>query len=325
MTRHRTFPERALLIAGATALLSIALAGCKHGYSSQGDPAAGSAGELLAPSPIGGGTDFSRARSLYPLAIGNHWDYSIRTRNVITTDQGPQPPQMEESTLGVEIRGTVTFDELTYFRQFEFDPSQPFAQEFLVRGSRFGLFHRQGVAGGYVTTIGETPVDAEGAALEQYVERAVTDPGQRAAFRRAAADVAAKLAATRAVPGRLRQPPGAAPDEITLLSYPVYPGARWIVSEDPRFARIVVGLERIDVPFGTLAAWNLRGTSELYGPNDRVHFWYSNLGLVSIRYHFETDAVDDTGAVIGRVAGDVDQSLTGVHLVRAGTLAAGGE
>ena len=326
MTKHRTLSPRVLRSAGATALLalSIALAGCKHGYSTADDPPSGATGELLAP--LAPGTDFSRARSLYPLAVGNHWDYRIRARNVITTDQGPQPPQVEETTLAVEITGTATDGERTYFLQAELDSHLPCCgQVFMVRGSRFGLFHLQPIPP-HSATIGDMPVDAEGAALEQYVERTVTDPARRAAFQRAAAAVAAKLAVARPVlGGSARLPPGAEPGEITLLSYPLYQGKRWLVMEEPRFARIVVGLDRINVPLGTFAAWKIRGTSEYFGPNDRVNFWYSNLGLVRIRYHFEADAVDNTGAIVGRVATDSDQSLTGIHVVRSGALAAGGE
>jgi len=112
---------------------------------------------------------------------------------------------------------------------------------------------------------------------------------------------------------------------LTMLSYPLRPGASWIVRDSPRFVRTVVGLDMIHVPLGSFPAWALRGDSELFGPNDRVGFWYSRLGLLRIRYHVEADAVDNTGAVIGRVATDSDQSLTGIHLVRSAALAAGGE
>jgi hypothetical protein len=97
------------------------------------------------------------------------------------------------------------------------------------------------------------------------------------------------------------------------------------VRDEPRFARIVVGRDRINVPLGTFAAWKLRGTSELYGPEDRVHLWYSNLGLLRFRYHVEADAVDEVDHVIGRVVTDSDQSLTGIHLVRGGAALAAGE
>ena len=329
MTRHRDFPERALFTAGATALLalSLTLAGCKHGYSAQDDPASGPTSELLAPSPAGAGTDFARARSLYPLAIGNHWDYRVRTRTQLTTDAGPQPPETQESTITVDITGTTTLDDRSYFVQREVDPRWGIIseQQYLVRGSRFGLFEALLVRTQPDATVGESPADAERAALTAYVERTITDPAQRAAFQRAAADVAAKLAAARPVLGGVRPRQGAAPGETMLLSYPLYAGARWLVLEEPRFGRVVVGLDRIRVPLGTFAAWKLRGTSESFGPNDRLHLWYSNLGLLRIRYHFEVDAVDNTGTVIGRAALDSDQSLTGIHLVRGAALAAGGE
>ena len=326
MTTPRLLALRAAF-AGAVALLvlSLALGSCKHGYSTADDPAPGATSDLLAPSPLGAGNDFSRARALFPLAVGNHWDYRIRTRSVITTDAGPQPPQVEETTLTVDITGTATNGELTYFLQEEVPAGSCCGQVFMARGSRFGLFHLQPLRAQQDATIGETPVDAERAALEAYVDQTVTDPAKRAAFQRAAAQVAAKLAAARPVLGGARPPEGAMPGEITLLSYPLYQGKRWIVVDTPRFARIVVGLDRIRVPLGTFAAWKIRGTSELFAPTDRVHFWYSNLGLLRIRFHAEVNAVDNTGAIIGTVAMDSDQSLAGIHLVRPSALAADGD
>jgi hypothetical protein len=81
----------------------------------------------------------------------------------------------------------------------------------------------------------------------------------------------------------------------------------------------------VNLPLGTLPAWKLRGTSELFGPEDRVHFWYSRLGLLRIRFHVVGDATDNTGNVIGRVVTDSDQSLTEIHLVRTGAALVAGD
>jgi hypothetical protein len=328
MTMPHPFTTRAVRLAGAVALLAslLGLASCSHKYSADGvtSDGTGAATELLAPGPVGAGLGLTSARTLYPLAVGNHWDYHIRTVNQITTAAGPQPPVVEEQPLADEITGTQTIDGRDYFLQSEFDPRLPLpnGSVFNLRGNRFGLFEldspqaQQGLAT-------DAQSDHDAAALSAYVDRAVADPAQRAAFRRAAAEVAAKLAAARL---RLAgQRPGAVPGEITLLSYPIYTGARWIVREDPRFARIVVGPERVNLPLGTFAAWKIRGTSELFGPEDRLLTWYSRLGLLRVRFHGIVNAADDTGAIIGQVVVDSDQSLTGIHLVRPGAALVAGD
>jgi hypothetical protein len=175
-----------------------------------------------------------------------------------------------------------------------------------------------------VTTDG-VPGGPDAAALAAYVDRTIADPAQRAAFQRAAAEVAAKLALVRPIVTGLHTGNGARPGEITLLAYPVFVGARWVVRQDPSFGRVVVGRERIRVPLGTFASWKLQGTSELFGPADRVHFWYSNLGLLRVRFHVEGEATDATGNVIGTVVTDSDQSLTDIHLVRPGAVLAAGD
>lgn len=321
------FARRAALLAGALLVLA-AFAGCKHGYSaedgSSGDT--GAAGELLAPRP--GIAGLGRSRSLYPLAVGNRWDYRVRVRNEITTDAGPQPPEITEGPFSTEIVGTETVGDFEYFQEAEFVAPEPpsGAPLFRLRSSRFGLFELDAVRTQQQVRVDPSPTDPVAASLAAYVDRTIVDPARRAAFRRAAAEVDAKLAALR--PRFAGQGPrpqaSAAPGEITLLRYPVYAGARWLVRDDPRFARIVVGRDRIEVPLGTFAAWKLRGTSELYGPEDRVHFWYSNLGLLRFRYHVVGNATDDSGNIIGRVITDSDQSLTGIHLVRGSAALATG-
>ena len=128
----------------------------------------------------------------------------------------------------------------------------------------------------------------------------------RVAYSRAAAELTRKLSTLRVT--------GASSKGFTMLKFPLRVGASWVERDSPRFVRTVVGHELIRVPLGTVAAWNIRVTSELFGPNDRVNFWYSSLGLVRIHYHVEADAVDNTGAVIGRAANTGDRALTAVRL-----------
>lgn len=324
MITHRPVPTRALAVTGAAALLLVTIAaGCSHRYSTD-DTATGAASELLGARPGDIGMDFSRSRSLYPLAVGNYWEYRVRGQIQIIAPSA-LPPVVGESPYFIYITGTRTVDGRDYFLQLQGDPRMGRADVPVpVRSSRFGLF--QLVSNQAVRAA--APVDPAAAELSAYVDRAITDPAKRAAYQRAAAELAAKLSGIRAMPGgvELGTPSEPAPDELTLLSYPIYPGARWVVRADPHFARVVEGAERINTPLGTFVAWRIRGTSELFGPNDRVHYWYSRLGLLRFRYHVEVDAADSTGAVIGRAAIDSDQSLTRIQLVKGGAaLVTGGD
>src|SRR5262249_51494339 len=83
----------------------------------------------------------------------------------------------------------------------------------------------------------------------------------------------------------------------------------------PRFARHVVGREVVRGPARMVAAWKIRGTSELYGPDDRVFFWYASVGLVRFRYRLIGEATDPFGNPVGTLVSDFDQSLTALHLV----------
>ena len=322
MTTPRPIVKSAMLIVGAAALFAVS--GCSHKYSAdEASPGGtGAASELLAPRPSDGGFDFRRGRMFFPLAVGNHWDYHIRTVNQLFTPD-PQPPQVDENPFAIEIIGTESVGGREYFLQSEFDPRvvPPSGAVFRVRESRFGWFDLDTITAQSAVAVDGAPAGPGAADLAAYVDRAVADPRQRAAFQRAAAQVEAKLALVRPVFGGLHPRPqggGAAPGEITLLSFPLYVGARWIVRDDPLFGRIVVARERVSLSLGTFPAWKIRGTSELFGPEDRVFFWYSNLGLLRVRYHIVADAVDNSGNVIGRVASDSDQSLTDIHLVGPG-------
>jgi len=328
VTTRRHVAPLALLVAGVSAVLALytGLAGCSHRYSADGADAGsldgtGVAGELLAPrSGEGGG------RFFYPLQVGDHWDWRIHTVSQITTDAGPQPPDTTRRPWSAEIVGTSQVGARTYYIQAEYDPRvvvAPPPTGFLLREDRMGLFEHDASGNPDVTVEGESGADPVAAGLAAYVDRTVADAAQRPAFARAAALVAEKISIMQLGSGlHRRRQTGADPGELTMLSYPLRPGVSWIVRDSPRFVRTVVGLDMIHVPLGTFPAWGLRGGSELFGPNDRVRFWYSRLGLLRIRFHAEADAVDNTGAVIGRVAFDSDQSLTGVRLERPHALPA---
>ncbi len=305
----------------------LALSGCaRHGSPESAALAgAGSASRLLGPAQDGPPLTLplkdARSRLPYPLAVGNEWDYRVTTHVALVTAGGRQPPLNSEHALNVAIVGTAQIGEREYFIQSESDPllgAPPTV--FPVRQDRSGLFERDALFSGGATGMtarAAAPPSATAAALRDYIREALGSASQQAAFQRAASTIAARFDALRHAGNVVAGPWPGGPDagEISMLRYPLHVGARWIVRDSPRFARAVMARERVQVPAGPFIAWRLRGTSELFGPADRVRFWYSRAGLLRISAHIEADATDDTGSVIGRLIMDQEQVLESFRLV----------
>jgi hypothetical protein len=289
------------------------------------------AGVLLAPSvgiPTVAGTAFSHM----PLAVGNRWIYEIRVRSRLVED-GPTGEVMTRTDPWVvEIIGQATLNEQDYFVELDYDPrlGAPTGLPFLVREDATGFYNM------------DAPTLAPSAArsapdlswlteLETELRARVANSPHRAAFEAAIARqvallrIATPLALDRSQlprhPGLPRpgeqtgfRPGRPRPGEITLLSYPIHRGARWIVRESPRFTRSVVTREHVTVPAGEFQAWRIRGDAELFGPRDHVTFWYSREGMVRLKGRFESEAVDDQGNPLGMVIFDVEYVLMSLNL-----------
>jgi hypothetical protein len=276
------------------------------------------AGNVLGARPWQGLSSggFPTGRLLYPLAIGNRWDYDLHRSFTLVTADGPQPPQVVDLFLRDEITDTVEIGARTYFVQQETNPLAAGPSDLLpvnivsLRQDRSGLYQRE------VVSVLNRPAAAT-ESMHAVVNGAVARPADRAAFERAFERVIDRLASARWNASLLVGPSRGGPDpgELSLLRYPLSAGARWTVRESPRYGRVVFGRERVVVPAGAFVAWHLQGTSELFGANDRVTYWYSSAGLVRSSFHVEAQATDDAGNVIGRVIGDQDQLLTALTLV----------
>ena len=302
VTRAAIFTLAHLSLLLASALVA---GGCSHK-----DPtaiiSAGSASDLLAQGPDLG--DLQHGRLLVPLAIGNRWDYRSRFQGTIVTDSGTETGFDEVTPLRDEIIGTEQIGEHEYFLVQESNPASGETYGvFRDREDRSGLFeHDPPPQPARALAMVEAPGTAR--QLSDYVARAVADEDRRAAFQRAAAVLATKLAALRHAAG------GPEPGEIAFLRFPLFVGASWIVRESPRFERTVTGRERVELPAGEFTAWSIRGTSELFGTEDRLQLWYGDEGLLRLQFHGVSEATDPSGNVIGRVVADLDQSLTALHL-----------
>lgn len=81
------------------------------------------------------------------------------------------------------------------------------------------------------------------------------------------------------------------PYELTLLRFPLSPGARWEVTPGQTDLREAIGVETIETPAGRFSAWHIRFTprpvpGSLY-QNYREDYWYGRLGLIQATVHAE--------------------------------------
>lgn len=293
----------------------LVFAGCSRQSTISSDASDGGAKRLLGPGISTPSDLFGRGlgRSFYPLAIGNQWTYSIRNRSTIVTDAGAQPPVETQSPWVAAITGTTVSDTRTYFIQDEYDPrvvGPGAAFTILMREDRTGLYEAD-------RFIRATPTAPQPTAATQWrasMDPAIAGTAQSAAFARAADVIAARL--DLAMGGGIGRPSPGGPDpgELSMLRYPLRPGANWVVRTSPRFTRTVVDRVSARLPAGVFDSWKLRGDSELFGSADRVHFWYGRAGLLRIRFHAEAEATDDAGNPVGRMIVDQDQILTALTL-----------
>ena len=329
--RHHPSPTAARALAPALLLVAILAAGCGNERMASVTAPDASAGVPLGTDAGGPAGIELRTQGLLhtPLAVGNRWDYRMRLRTRTVAQGADEVITVSEAPWSSEIVGEQEIGQRRYFLQSEYDPrvaAPPPLPQFALRQNRSGLYNLDLYYALGTEPDGAPTGDGEALAaqLESAVRSASANSPHRAAFAAAAARLGARLAGEE-LPSRIGglalpfrpgdfERPGPLPGEISLLRYPLYTGARWVVRDSPRFARVVVGREPTTVPAGTFTAWVLRGRSELYGPNDRVRFWYAREGLIKAAFHGEMDVTDELGNVIGHLTADMDQSLTGLTL-----------
>ena len=319
-------PERRDSLLPASLLVALLLAGttgCGQHATRATSPDSGTSAPLLPPT-LGGtqlpglSPDLTRGGATYPLAVGNAWDYDIHERVVTTTPSGETFVYEDHRPFRSSITGTGQVFERDYFFQTEYDPrfEPPIGPTFALRQDGTGLYHQD-----LFLLFGDSarrPGDGgashmsrpSGEALGSSVRAALADSPHRAAFERAALELTTRLESMRLNAANLPEVPGgAASGELTMLDYPLHAGAHWVVRASPRFERTVLRREHLELPVGSVSAWRLRGQSELYGPDDRVWFWYGDDGLVRSLVHARLHVRDDLGRIIGEVFGTWDQKL----------------
>ncbi len=338
----RRLPRNATrAMAPALLMVTLLVSGCStHRTASDPDSVTpgSSAGALLGADPGALRPDQLTWNStfLMPLAVGNRWDYTVRTRTRLISPGSPDVIETWESPWTSEIVSKQPINTQEYYLQAEYDPR---SLEFVVarwglRQNRSGLYSLDLPVRDPLSAAGVRSTERPDARFASALAAAAAKSRHPAAFAAAAERLAGRLF-VMSMPGRGEGLPGMSgipglparsgdfgvlrrghplPGEISLLVYPMFVGSRWVVRESPRFTRVVEGRERTAVPAGVFETWIQRGHSELYGRSDVVRFYYAREGLIRITVHAEQEVTDLEGNALGRMIMDMDQSLSSLTL-----------
>ena len=267
--------------------------------------------------------------ALFPLQLGNRWHY------------------VDETRIQVVQNGEVIGVSTVFTRQSEREmvcveqhPEGEYVVERITDTSRdlLGVTwtrYRQDVGGLYeldipldVPPVCPVPLPSPGrerptaAAMLPDPVMSGRSPAELAAYHVAVVRLRERVATIhallRSAPPQLdlRLPGSARPGEMTRLRYPLRFKSHWIIGDAPNWLTAdVVGVDALDLPAGRATGYRIRMRSNLYGPADVVHLWYGGVGYLQLVGHFEVDAVDQSGAVIGRALMDEREQLTELHLV----------
>lgn len=250
----------------------------------------------------------------YPLASGNRWHYQRRfSIRVVSPAGAPISEEVFES--GVEHVQTCVDSanggRYLVEREVETGPAGIYTTWTRFRQDGRGLYEADVSIGSPPACEGAAVASPGGAgALEAAawgrIAARFADPARRAAFERAWREVRARMAMLRGEgPGAdvLKRPsrrlPAPPPGELLRLLYPLFPGQRWIIRDEPRFEAMVERADALALAPGRFIAWQIRYDSELFGPHDLVHLWYGRQGFLKHEYRVESVATDVTGSPIG--------------------------
>ena len=320
----RTLLRPAPLVA---TLLSLILAGCNGRTDFSTRPTVAGDPPLTSPGRLVERPGFATQPGFYPLTVGNRWTYHRESVAQLVPNQGEAPPpERGESDYSRSLIGGVELDGRLYLAEEEFSVpgGEPQGNLILMRQNTTGL---------YEWSMIRAAADAKAGA---FVAPRITVPArrssaERAAYQQAARRLEARDALLRAATGRGPaapagiRPPGVQPWELTRLRYPLAPKARWLIAADPLFPfeAEVIGVETLRLPPGDLRGYRISLQPDFLGPTDHVYVWYGPSGFLQLAAHLEVDAVDQSGAVIGRYVLDQREWLTELTLVGSSPLADG--
>ncbi|HEU4366004.1 MAG TPA: hypothetical protein VFT13_11135 [Candidatus Krumholzibacteria bacterium] len=307
--------------------------GCEHDPASSSSDAAVPA--TLERAGAGGvaGVPGARGGGLVPLGSGYRWTYQ---GGVVFQEPGEpfQIPRVETHTIiGTESRSGRDYWLLEQvIEEHVFGGDREIVNWSRLRQDRTGLFVAdvsviEPPAG--LSVAAEPCADALAEAAWERMAGSLRD-SERAAYRRAWEELAARrdalrslvrlAASTVAATGLGRDPGGVAAGELTRLSYPLHPGAEWVIREEPLFRCRVEAVDVLALPIGRVPAYRTRIEGVFFDADDDVFFWYGHVGFVGQSVHTETVATDPDGNPIGTLIADDTLFLTSVTLGTPGGL-----
>jgi hypothetical protein len=325
------------IVSASLALLGVLLlAGC--GKSSRltsvspnviSDRAAATGTASARPTLSLDGAD-SRGHGFYPLQIGNRWAYRSVIKFILTDASGPHPPDVVNSRIERELTGTTKLFGRTYVieeaRYFTEGSPSPNTSATFFRQDPAGLYEADVPPPNPGAVAGRTSeelsaLDAHG---RDYIARTVANPEHRAAFETAWAqlssrlDLALHIRASAPATATDSRRGGVLDHEITRLRYPLFPGQQWTIRPSPFFGSLVEAHETVALPAGRFPGYRIRISSEFFGPNDAVKFWYGRAGLLRDRVHVESVATDENGNPIGTAIVEQEDELVRLDIVHPG-------
>lgn len=293
---------------------TLAAAGCgdETGPAAPGldEPAALDWSAATAPAP---GVRTAPGPSPYPLQLGNRWKYRAHVRIEALDGSGAPPVEEVVRTTKTEIVGVRELLGRCYVVEESAITESDAPDDVLLRY----VFYRQDRDGLY-----EADTEAEGPIRPAVVPgpdlvRSLQARPHADAWLRAATEVALRVELVRSG----RAPAAGYENELLRLDYPLHRGKSWIVVDDAfRMSSTVEGREVLDLPAGRTPAWRVRMDSDLFGPDDSVHFFYGRDGYLGARLTVYGDVVDDDGTVIGHVRFTEEELLQEISVDRRGDL-----
>jgi hypothetical protein len=268
----------------------------------------------------------------YPLAVGNRWRHEKQFNfQIIPASGDPQTPEVFYSVIDREIACVEDRGGRRYFVEAAAEQSdvQTYWSWVRMRQDASGL-HEADVSildpPPCVPQPGRVARPTADPALRAEIWVRSAPPAQRDAYLAAARRLISKLAEVEsfARPAAVLPTIGpAAEHEITRLRYPLFVGAGWVIRDDPgaTFAARVEAAEVPDLPAGRFHAFRIRILPPSMGPADFVRVWYGCSGFLALQAHFDVDAIDAQGNVIGRAILDQSERLESLSLLRSGRFA----
>ncbi len=330
----RSFPRTC----GGAVVLALLAGGCASPLDPVASPplatGSGFASEAATPREAAAAGAGWQA-GFYPLRVGNRWLYQRQFVIVIVPSVGepPPPPQfasmIERQIVCTERRGMREY--LVEHAREQNSSGLSYDSWVRYRQDRTGLYEADLATGEAPACVsppgasmrGERPPSLVGA-LPSADALALTGTGaERRAYRLAWQRVRERLVALEAL---LRGGPPAItgatrpwinlPGELARLRYPLQPGARWAIRNDPglRWLARVEGVDDLNLPAGRLRGFRIRLTADMFGPHDVVHVWYGRAGFLQLSAHVEFDARDESGQIHGRVVADEREWLEDLWL-----------